>query len=86
MGQIAQKAAMFKRWAKIISGKTAFALEQGEGRAYEAHRISGYYNDLAGKVSSATLLDDNFHMRFPSLCLQRMKSMRHEVSYLRISF
>ena len=58
MGQITQKITMLKRWGKILTGKTAVAVEQGLGRAYEAGRLSGYYNDLTGKVTDSTLLDE----------------------------
>lgn len=59
MGQLSQKITMAKRWAKILSGKTEVAVEQGVGKAYRVGEISGYYNDLTGKVSPNTLLDDN---------------------------
>lgn len=59
MSQFLQKTTMIKRWVKILSGKTEVAVEQGPGRAYEAGRIFGYYNDLTGKVSPNTLLDDD---------------------------
>lgn len=57
MGQLSQKTAMAKRWAKILSGKTEVAVEQGQGKVYEVGKIAGYYNDLTGKVSPNTLLD-----------------------------
>ena len=57
MGQIAQKMTMLKRWGKMLTGKTAVAVEQGLGRAYEVGRLSGYYNDLTGKVTDSTLSD-----------------------------
>ncbi len=57
-GQLAQKAAMLGRWAKILSGKTEVAVEQGPGKAYKVGEIAGYYNDLTGKVSPNTLIDD----------------------------
>lgn len=59
MGQLSQKIAMMKRWAKILSGKTEVAVEQGEGETYKVGKISGYYNDLTGKVSPNTLLDED---------------------------
>ncbi|WP_449132871.1 D-glucuronyl C5-epimerase family protein [Senegalimassilia anaerobia] len=58
MGQIAQKMTMLKRWGKMLTGKTAVAVEQGLGRAYETGRLSGYYNDLTGKVTESTLHDE----------------------------
>lgn len=57
--QLSQKIAMFKRWAKILGGKTAVAVEQGPSKYFSTTEIAGYYNDLTGKVSSNTLLDDN---------------------------
>lgn len=57
-GQLKQKAAMVGRWTKILSGKTDVAVEQGPGRAYKKDEIAGYYNDLTGKVSPNTLLDE----------------------------
>lgn len=58
MGQVAQKLTMLKRWAKIVSGKTAVAVDQGQGQAYEIGSLAGYYNDLTGKVTDSTLLDE----------------------------
>lgn len=58
MGQLSQKTALAKRWVKIVSGKTEVAVEQGRGKVYEVGRIAGYYNDLTGKVSPNTLLDN----------------------------
>lgn len=58
MGQVTQKLTMLKRWAKIATGKTAVAVDQGIGRAYEVGKLAGYYNDLTGKVTDSTLLDE----------------------------
>ena len=58
MGQIAQKMTMLKRWSKMLTGKTAVAVEQSLGRAYNVGQLSGYYNDLTGKVTGSTLLDE----------------------------
>ena len=58
MGQIAQKMTMLKRWSKMLTGKTAVAVEQSMGRAYNVGQLSGYYNDLTGKVTGSTLLDE----------------------------
>lgn len=57
MSQLLQKAAMVKRWLKILTGKTEVAVDQGPGRVYEIGHIAGYYNDLTGKVSPNTLID-----------------------------
>lgn len=58
MGQLAQKATMLRRWAKMVSGGTAVAVEQGRGRACTPGELRGYWNDLTGKVSPDTLLDE----------------------------
>lgn len=46
-----------KRWLNIAVGKSAVAVEQSVGKCYSKSELRGYYNDLTGKVSSATLLD-----------------------------
>lgn len=56
--QLLQKLTLLKRWSKILSGKTAVAIEQEIGKAFSTEKIAGYYNDLTGKVSDTTLLDD----------------------------
>lgn len=48
-----------KRWLNILSGKSTVAVKQGAGKCYAKESIQGYYNDLTGKVSSSTLLDEN---------------------------
>ena len=53
------KIALIKRWSNILLNKNCVAVLQGEGKIYSKETISGYYNDLTGKVSSNTLLDDN---------------------------
>ena len=58
-GQLSQKMTMVKRWGKILAGKTEVAVRQGPGRCYVRGKIAGYYNDLTGKVSPNTLLDDS---------------------------
>lgn len=58
-GQMAQKATMLKRWARIVAGKTEVAVKQGPGRACHVGELMGYWNDLTGKVSPNTLLDDD---------------------------
>lgn len=52
------KIQLIRRWMNIALGKSAVAVEQGVGKCYSRDRIRGYYNDLTGKVSPATLLDD----------------------------
>lgn len=58
MSQLAQKATMLRRWAKILAGGTEVAVEQGPGRCCRVGELAGYWNDLTGKVSPNTLLDD----------------------------
>lgn len=58
MSQLAQKATMLRRWVKILTGGTEVAVEQGPGRCCHAGKLAGYWNDLTGKVSPNTLLDD----------------------------
>lgn len=48
-----------KRWLNIILGKSAVAVEQPIGKCYSKTEIRGYYNDLTGKVTASTLLDDS---------------------------
>lgn len=59
MSQLAQKATMLRRWAKILAGGTEVAVEQGPGLCCHAGELAGYWNDLTGKVSPNTLLDDD---------------------------
>lgn len=59
MGQLSQKATMLRRWAKMLGGGTAVAVEQGHGRACVLGELRGYWNDLTGKVSPETLLDED---------------------------
>ena len=47
-----------KRWINIILGRSSVAVKQGVGKCYSKSEIRGYYNDLTGKVSPATLLDE----------------------------
>ena len=58
MSQLAQKVTMLKRWAKILVGSTEVAVKQGPGRCCRTCELAGYWNDLTGKVSPNTLLDD----------------------------
>lgn len=59
MSQVSQKITMVRRWAKILAGGTEVAVEQGPGRCCRVGEIAGYWNDLTGKVSPNTLLDDD---------------------------
>lgn len=80
MGQLAQKTTMLRRWAKMLGGGTAVAVQQGRGRACSPGELHGYWNDLTGKVSPDTLLDNqgvplsviarNAHVHFPIAIFQ----------------
>ena len=59
MSQVAQKMTMMKRWVKILAGGTEVAVEQGLGRCCCLGELSGYWNDLTGKVSPNTLVDSS---------------------------
>jgi hypothetical protein len=56
---VRKKAAMFRRWFRILFGISATAVVQGVGRCYARDAIRGYYNDFTGKVGAGTLLDDS---------------------------
>lgn len=48
---------LIKRWVNMLTGKSAFHVEQAEGKCYSKSEIKGYYNDLTNKVSDKTFLD-----------------------------
>lgn len=48
-----------KRWLNIILKKSSVAVEQPIGKCYSKDEIKGYYNDLTGKISPSTLLDED---------------------------
>ena len=48
---------LFKKWVKMLGGKSVFHATQGEGKVYSKKEIKGYYNDLTCKVCASTLLD-----------------------------
>lgn len=50
---------LFKRWVKMLSGKSSFHVKQGCGKFYSKKEVRGYYNDLTNKVSKETILDNN---------------------------
>jgi len=39
-----------KKWWKMATGKSVLHVVQGAGQCYSPDKISGYYNDLTGKV------------------------------------
>ena len=50
---------LMKRWMNMLSGKSAFHVEQGKGKSYSKTELKGYYNDLTNKISDKTVLDAN---------------------------
>lgn len=52
------KITLLKRWVGIATGKNRVAIKQDIGKFYSLNEISGYYNDLTGKVNENTLLDE----------------------------
>lgn len=50
---------LLKRWINMLTGKSAFHVEQGKGKCYSLNEVQGYYNDLTNKVSEKTILDKN---------------------------
>ena len=50
---------LFKKWVKMLGGKSVFHMKQGKGKIYSTHEVNGYYNDLTCKVCASTLLDKN---------------------------
>lgn len=51
--------AMFKRWLNILTNKNVVAIRQDVGKKYSIENISGYYNDLTGKVNDKVLYDND---------------------------
>lgn len=49
---------VIKKWSKMLRGKSVFHVQQVEGKCYSLTEVKGYYNDLTGKVSPNTILDD----------------------------
>lgn len=52
------KFTLVKRWIGILTGNSLVAVDQGIGKHFDKNRISGYYNDLTGKVNDKALLDE----------------------------
>lgn len=57
MNQLQSKLNMLRRWINIALGKSATAIRQDAGRYFQTTELAGYYNDLTGKISNATLVD-----------------------------
>ncbi len=49
---------MLMKWRKMLAGRSVFHVDQGAGRYYAKNEVKGYYNDLRGKVSGSTILDE----------------------------
>lgn len=58
MADISKKAKLLRRWFNIVMGRSTAAVDQREGQVYSTREIRGYYNDLTGKVTDKTLLDE----------------------------
>lgn len=48
-----------QKWIKMCLGKSGLHVEQRIGKKISKNDIAGYYNDLTGKVSPYTKLDEN---------------------------
>ena len=59
MKQISKKLSMLRRWARMLTRKSSVAVEQGLGKAYSLTEIKGYYNDMTGKVTPNTQVDED---------------------------
>lgn len=56
---IKQQINLFKRWYGMLSGSSVFHVDQKIGRSYSKKNLKGYYNDLTGKVTGTTVLDQS---------------------------
>jgi len=56
---IRQKINLIKRWYSMLSGKSVFHVQQNIGKVYSKEELTGYYNDLTGKVTGSTIFDNN---------------------------
>lgn len=50
---------LLKRWFNMINGKSVYHVKQGIGKNFSKSKLKGYYNDMTGKVSNKTKLDNN---------------------------
>ena len=44
-----------KKWIKMVTGKSIYHVNQGEGKLFSKEEIKGYYNDLTEKVLKSTV-------------------------------
>ena len=58
MNQLQNKLNMLRRWVNIALGKSATAIRQDQGKYFSTTELSGYYNDLTGKVGDGTVIDN----------------------------
>lgn len=66
-----------KKWYKMILGKSILHIKQDVGKNYSISKVSGYYNDLTGKV-----LHDKFFDKFeiPKLEIENNRSVYFPIS------
>jgi len=50
---------MFKKWIRILKGKSDLHVNQDEGKIYSKDKIKGYYNNLTEKVNWYQGYDNN---------------------------
>lgn len=53
-----------KKWAKMLSGKSVFHVNQDEGKVYSKTEVAGYYNNLTEKITRFGLPDDSVPKSF----------------------
>lgn len=57
MAKYTNYARMLIRWAKMLSGRSYWHLQQGLGKAFVPKELKGYFNDLTGKTKWDGLVD-----------------------------
>lgn len=58
MRKFTRWSRLFKRWIKIILGKSYYHQPQGLGKAFYPGELAGYFNDLTSKTYWAGYIDD----------------------------
>ena len=56
---IKQQINLIKRWYGMVCGKSVFHVKQNIGKVCNKETLEGYYNDLTGKVTGNTSLDEH---------------------------
>ena len=64
-------------------GRNSVAVKQGIGKCYSIDDIEGYYNDLTGKISDNTLLDEN---GIPVIIIEGNKKSLFSDKYISVCF